>query len=163
MGDDRRRPVHAGPLVADAGLARYALAADQGALLELLDHDERPKLIETLGEDFDFAALTEVDDNVREEILDELDPETVIEGVKDLESDDAVYILEDLDKDAELRMYDPSDESGDYMRRAKDETAELDETPKWPTGLDPVKRESLMVLRDLVDLTEAARMAGVIK
>jgi carboxyl-terminal processing protease len=71
--------------------------------------------------------------------------------------------LEDLDKDTELRMYDPSDESGDYMRRAKDETAELDETPKWPTGLDPVKRESLMVLRDLVDLTEAARMAGVIK
>ncbi len=56
--------------------------ADQGALLELLDHDERPKLIETLGEDFDFAALTEVDDNVREEILDELDPETVIEVLK---------------------------------------------------------------------------------
>jgi carboxyl-terminal processing protease len=71
--------------------------------------------------------------------------------------------LEDLDKDAELKMYDPSDESGDYMRRAKDETADLDETPKWPTGLDPVKRESLSVLRDLVDLTETARMAGVIK
>jgi carboxyl-terminal processing protease len=51
--------------------------------------------------------------------------------------------LEDLDKGAELRPYDPSDESGDYMRRAKDETADLDETPKWPTGLDPVKRESL--------------------
>ena len=80
--------------------------ADQGALLELLDHDERPKLIETLGEDFDFAALTEVDDNVREEILDELDPETVIEGVKDLESDDAVYILEDLDKEDQAEILD---------------------------------------------------------
>ena len=80
--------------------------ADQGALLELLDHDERPSLIETLGEDFDFAALTEVDDNVREEILDELDPETVIEGVKDLESDDAVYILEDLDKDEQAEILD---------------------------------------------------------
>ena len=80
--------------------------ADQGALLELLDHDERPKLIETLGEDFDFAALTEVDDNVREEILDELDPETVIEGVKDLESDDAVYILEDLDKEEQAEILD---------------------------------------------------------
>ena len=78
--------------------------ADQGALLELLDHDERPKLIESLGEDFDFAALTEVDDNVREEILDELDPETVIEGVKELESDDAVYILEDLDKDEQAEI-----------------------------------------------------------
>jgi magnesium transporter len=78
--------------------------ADQGALLELLDHDERPKLIETLGEDFDFAALTEVDDNVREEILEELDPETVIEGVKELESDDAVYILEDLDKEEQAEI-----------------------------------------------------------
>ncbi len=80
--------------------------ADQGALLELLDHDERPKLIETLGEDFDFAALTEVDDNVREEILEELDQETVIEGVKDLESDDAVYILEDLDKEEQAEILD---------------------------------------------------------
>lgn len=78
--------------------------ADQGALLELLDPDERPKLIETLGEDFDFAALTEVDDNVREEILEELDQETVIEGVKDLESDDAVYILEDLDKEEQAEI-----------------------------------------------------------
>ena len=68
--------------------------------------------------------------------------------------------LEDLDKGADLKPYDPSDESGDYMRRAKDKTEDLDETPKWPTGLDPVKRESLAVLRDLVDLSENARMAG---
>lgn len=71
--------------------------------------------------------------------------------------------LEDLEKGADLRPYDPADESGEYMRRAKDEAEDLDETPKWPTGLDPVKRESLSVLRDLVDLTENARMAGVIK
>ena len=71
--------------------------------------------------------------------------------------------LEDLEKGADLKAYDPSDESGNYMRRAKDETEDLDETPKWPTGLDPVKRESFAVLRDLVDLTENARMAGVIK
>ena len=40
------------------------------------------KLIELLGDDFDFAALTEVDDAVREEILDELPTETVVEGVE---------------------------------------------------------------------------------
>jgi magnesium transporter len=73
--------------------------ADQGDLIEALDHDLRPRLIELLGEDFDFAALTEIDDAVREDILDELKTETVIEGMKDLESDDAVYILEDLDKE----------------------------------------------------------------
>jgi carboxyl-terminal processing protease len=49
------------------------------------------------------------------------------------------------------------------MRRAKDETADLDETPKWPTGLDPVKRESISVLKDLVDTTENARLAGLLK
>jgi carboxyl-terminal processing protease len=71
--------------------------------------------------------------------------------------------LEDLDKGADLKPYDPADESGEYMRRAKDKTEDLDETPKWPTGLNPVKREALAVLRDLVDLSENARMAGLIK
>ncbi|MGL4974556.1 MAG: magnesium transporter, partial [Bosea sp. (in: a-proteobacteria)] len=58
----------------------------------------RPKLISLLGTDFDFAALTEVDDSVREDILEELPAETVAEGMRDLDSDDAVYILEDLDE-----------------------------------------------------------------
>ena len=71
--------------------------------------------------------------------------------------------LDDLEKGADLKPFDPTDESGEYMRRAKDETEDLDVTPKWPSGLDPVKRESLFVLRDLVDLSESARMAGLIK
>jgi carboxyl-terminal processing protease len=71
--------------------------------------------------------------------------------------------LDDLEKGADLKPFDPSDESSSYMRRAKSENEDLDETPKWPTGLDPVKRESLAVLRDLVDLSENARMAGLIK
>ena len=75
------------------GLVSELHEADQGALLEALDQEDRLKLIALLGDDFDFAALTEVDDAVREEILDELPTETVVEGVRDLESDDAVYIL----------------------------------------------------------------------
>jgi carboxyl-terminal processing protease len=71
--------------------------------------------------------------------------------------------LDDLEKGADLKPYDPTSESGAYMRRAKDDTEDLDETPKWPTGMDPIKRESLSVLHDLVDLTENARMAGLIK
>ena len=46
--------------------------ADLGALIEALDRDERTRLISLLGSDFDFTALTEVDDSVREEILEEL-------------------------------------------------------------------------------------------
>jgi magnesium transporter len=67
--------------------------SDLGALVEALEPGQRPRLVELLGIDFDFAALTEVDDAVREEILDELPPRTVAEGVRDLDSDDAVAIL----------------------------------------------------------------------
>jgi magnesium transporter len=72
--------------------------ADVGDLLEALDPELRPRLIELMGGAFDFTALTEVDDTVREEILDELPAETVAEGVREMDSDDAVYILEDLPK-----------------------------------------------------------------
>lgn len=71
--------------------------------------------------------------------------------------------LEDLEKGADLKPYNPAEENGSYMKRAKDETADLDVTPKWPTGLDPLKRESLAVMKDLVDLTENAGLAGMLK
>jgi carboxyl-terminal processing protease len=71
--------------------------------------------------------------------------------------------LDDIETAAALKPYDPSDESASFMRRAKDETEDLDETPKWPTGLDPVKRESLAVLGDLVELSENARLAGMVR
>ena len=71
--------------------------SDLGALLEALPHDDRPRLVELMGREFDFSALTEVDDSVREEILEELPTQTLVEGVRDLEADDAVAILEDLD------------------------------------------------------------------
>jgi carboxyl-terminal processing protease len=68
--------------------------------------------------------------------------------------------LDDLENGGAIRAYDPSEENAEFMRRAKDKTADLDETPKWPTGLDPLKRESLYVLRDLIELTQSAKIAG---
>jgi len=73
--------------------------ADLGDLVEALEADDRVKLVELTGSDFDFSALNEVDETVREEILDELEPEEVAEGVRELESDDAVEILESLDEE----------------------------------------------------------------
>jgi len=69
--------------------------------------------------------------------------------------------LDDLNKGASLHPYDPTSDKDDFMRRAKDDTAELDDTPEWPSGLDPMKRESLHVLKDLVDLTENAKVVGI--
>jgi magnesium transporter len=73
--------------------------ADLGDLIEALDPEERPRLVELTAANFDFSALNEVDDSVREEILEELEPETVAEGVRELESDDAVELLEGLDEE----------------------------------------------------------------
>ena len=73
--------------------------ADSGDLIEALDPEDRPRLVTLMGADFDFTALTEVDDAVREDILEELSTSTVAEGVRDLDSDDAVRILEDLPTD----------------------------------------------------------------
>lgn len=86
----------------DAGALRGLLAdlheADIADLLKALDPEARPRLIELLGADFDFAALNELDEAERARILDELETKTVVEGVRDLESDDAVYLLEGLDQ-----------------------------------------------------------------
>jgi magnesium transporter len=92
----------------DADLLRVLVGelheSDTGDLIEALDTELRPQLIELMGADFDFTALTEVDDTVREEILEELEPETVAEGVRELDSDDAVYILEDLPKEEQAEI-----------------------------------------------------------
>jgi magnesium transporter len=88
---------------ADVPLLREIVAelheADLGDLIEALEPEDRVNLVELTGEDFHFSALNEVDDAVREEILEELEPETVAEGVRELESDDAVELLEGLDED----------------------------------------------------------------
>jgi len=78
--------------------------ADMGALIEALEPEQRPRLVALLGIDFDFTALTEVDDAVRDEILDELPSQAVAKGVSELESDDAVAILEDLPKDEQAEI-----------------------------------------------------------
>jgi magnesium transporter len=72
--------------------------ADLGDLIGALEPDDRVRLVELTGRDFDFSALNELDEGVREEILEELPPQTVAEGVRELESDDAVELLETLDQ-----------------------------------------------------------------
>ncbi len=78
--------------------------ADVGDLIEALAPDERAPFIQLLGDSFDFTALTEVDETVRVQLIEELPPEAVAEGVRDLDSDDAVYILEDLDDEDQAEI-----------------------------------------------------------
>jgi magnesium transporter len=56
-------------------------------------------LVRLLGDQFDMTALTEVDEAIRREIVDQMPNEQIAAAIGDLDSDDAVYILEDLDKE----------------------------------------------------------------
>jgi magnesium transporter len=151
--------VEAGDSAALRALAADLHEADVGALIEHLQADERSDFIELMGQDFDYAALTEVDDTVREDILFELPNEAIAEGVKDLESDDAVYILEDLaeeDKQEVLaqlsepervslsRSLDyPEDSAG---RRMQTELIAI--PPEWTVG------QTIDFMRDAADLPD---------
>jgi magnesium transporter len=92
--------------------------ADTGDLIEALDADLRPRFVELMGREFDFAALTEVDDTVREEILEEVPAKAIAEGVRDLDSDDAAHIIEDLpeQEQAEILEQLPLTERGAVER-----------------------------------------------
>jgi magnesium transporter len=151
--------IEASDVAALRGLAGDLHEADMGALLEALDAEHRPRLIELMGADFDFTALTEVDVAVREDILEELPAETVAEGVRDLDSDDAVEILEDLTEEdrAEILQQLPTPErvaiarSLDYPedsagRRMQTEIIAV--PPSWTVGL------AIDYMRETIDLPD---------
>ncbi len=73
--------------------------SELGDVLEALHPEQRRALVELLGSDFDFSALTEVDEAIRMDIVDNLPNEQIAQAVQELDSDDAVYILEDLDQE----------------------------------------------------------------
>ncbi|MDQ8190854.1 carboxy terminal-processing peptidase [Roseibacillus persicicus] len=68
--------------------------------------------------------------------------------------------LDDLERE-KLEEVDRKRDAEANMRVAKDEVADLDDTPEWPSGLDAVKRESINILGDLIELTEKETIAKV--
>ena len=85
-------------------LAEPLHESETADLIEALEPDERPKLVDLLGAEFDFTTLREVDEGVRDQIVETLDTETIAEGLGEIDSDDAVYILEDLDEEAQAEI-----------------------------------------------------------
>ena len=133
--------------------------ADTGDLIEALAPELRPRLIELLGKTFDFTALTQVDDTVREEILEELEPQTVAEGVRELDSDDAAHIIEDLPEREQAEILEqlptpervaverilhyPEDSAGRRMQ-----TEYIAVPPFWTVG------QTIDYMRETADLPE---------
>ncbi|MEX0345792.1 MAG: magnesium transporter [Rhizobiaceae bacterium] len=74
-------------------------ASELGDVIEALEPDYRQPVVTLMGDDFDFTALTEVDEAIRLEIIADLPNEEIARSFSDLDSDDAVFILEDLEED----------------------------------------------------------------
>jgi len=63
----------------------------------------------------------------------------------------------DVSKDT-LETFDPSVEDKSYMTKAKSKFDDLDTTPDWPSLMDPVKREGINILNDLIQLKDQAKL-----
>src|SRR4051812_45527912 len=86
--------------------------ADIADLIELAARDEREGLVKALAGIISPDVLAEMNDYVREGLLDEMEPQQVADIAGQLETDDAVALIEDLDEDeqqAVLQRMEPDD------------------------------------------------------
>jgi magnesium transporter len=86
--------------------------ADIADLFELVDRDDRRALAAAVAGLLDGDVFAEMNDWVREELIDALEPHEVAELAGELETDDAVAIIEDMEEDeqrAVLRALAPDD------------------------------------------------------
>ncbi|HEY0011502.1 MAG TPA: magnesium transporter [Allosphingosinicella sp.] len=119
--DDRLKPefvemmldlVEAGNIDAARAALEPLHPADVADLFELVDHNQRVALASALADFLDADVIAEMNDWVREEIVDTLEPSEVAEIAGEMETDDAVAMIEDMEEDeqrAVLRQLDPDD------------------------------------------------------
>ncbi|MES2291339.1 MAG: magnesium transporter [Pseudomonadota bacterium] len=119
--DDRLRPefvrevitkVEAGDDEGARDLVAPLHPADLADLFELAPEDKRGAMAAALGEMLDGDVLAEMNDHVREGMIDQLEPHQVADIAAELDTDDAVAIIEDMDdadQAAVLRALDPDD------------------------------------------------------
>ncbi|MEQ8309655.1 MAG: magnesium transporter [Sphingopyxis sp.] len=113
--DDRLKPEFVRDVIdlAEAGESEAARErvgrlhpADIADLFELARTDERPMLAAVLGDMLSADVLAEMNDYVREELIDLLAPEQVAELASELDTDDAVAIIEDMEADEQQAVLD---------------------------------------------------------
>jgi len=119
--DDRLKPdfvrevierVEAGDAAGARAMVEPLHPADVADLFELVGPDDRPLLATALADILDADVLAEMNDHVREELVEALDPRQVADLAGEMETDDAVAMIEDLEEDeqrAVLRELDPDD------------------------------------------------------
>ncbi|UZK68508.1 magnesium transporter [Sphingomonas sp. S1-29] len=119
--DDRLKPafvraildaVEAGDNEGANALVEPLHAADIADLIEIAPADMRASLAAAISERIDGDVLAEMNDWVRDALVDALNPRQLADIAGELDTDDAVAIIEDLDEEdqrAVLRALDPDD------------------------------------------------------
>ena len=129
-------------------LVRPLHPADIADLFELVPGDRREELATALAELLDGEVLAEMNDWVRDEVLQALEPSQVAALATELDTDDAVAIIEDMDEDeqrAVLRALDP------------DDRAAIEEALSYPE-----ESAGRLMQRDLVAVPEHWRVGDVL-
>ena len=122
--------------------------ADIADLFELAPGDIRPALAQALADLVDGDVFAEMNDWVREALVDALEPHEVAEIASELDTDDAVAIIEDMDEEdqrAVLHAMEPED------RAAIEEALSYEE-----------ETAGRLMQRDLVAVPEHWRVRDVI-
>lgn len=86
--------------------------ADIADLFELIEVDERPALAKSINDLMGSEVFAELNDHVRELLVESLPAEAIADIAEQLDTDDAVAMLEDLDEDdqqAVLAEMEPED------------------------------------------------------
>src|SRR5688572_13233490 len=86
--------------------------ADIADLFELLEREQRPRLATAITDLMTHEVIAELNDHVREDMMEALPPEAVAEIAEQLDTDDAVQLIEDLepeDQAAILAEMEPED------------------------------------------------------
>ncbi len=119
--DDRLKPefvravldaVEAGDTESARALVEPLHPADIADLFELTPREDRAGLAHAVSDLLDGDVFAEMNDYVREDLIDALTPTEVADLASELDTDDAVAIIEDMDEDeqrAVLRALDPDD------------------------------------------------------
>ncbi len=147
--DDRLKPafvravldaVEAGDSDAARALVEPLHPADIADLFELTPHEDRGPLAQALTDLLDADVFAEMNDYVREDLIDALEPQQVADIASELDTDDAVAIIEDME---------PADQREVLRAMEPDDRAAIEEALSYPE-----ESAGRLMQRDLVAVPE---------
>jgi len=159
------RAIDGGDLTRVRDLVAQLHYADVADLLERLDEDDRDTLIEAFQGVLDPDVFLELDESVRDDLVEKLGVAYIAQAVSDMESDDAVQVIEELEEHVQQQVLDtipagertlieeglgyPEDSAGRLMQREVMTVPEF-----WSVG------KTIDFLRQQTDEEEASGEAG---